>query len=389
MARGTRHDRVSELLASAAIAATVLEKRRHPDAARPPGDGAARDRTPAQAGPPRSGDGEVAKVKRFAQRIDRAQERRPRLAFPLAVFKKFGDDKAGDLAALVAYYAFFSIFPLMLAVVTVLGFVLDGRPSLQHRLENGALSQIPVIGQQISGSGGHLKGSGIGLAIGLVGAAFAGLGAMTAAQTAMNRIWYVTPAEQPSGVTKRVRAVLALGVIGLGTIGATIVANLGSLLPDLGIVSRIGILAGALAVNVGVFALAFKVLTSRPLSVRELIPGALMASVAWFVLQLVGAWYFNSRVKGASNTYGTFALVIGLLSWFYLLAQITILSAEVNVVRAFRLWPRSFVPGDGTDADRAVVALQVRAQLPQGWTPESLEATLRSPIGSVPSTRGS
>ncbi len=96
---------------------------------------------------------------------------------------------------------------------------------------------------------------------------------MAAAQTAMNRIWFVPVGELPTGIEKRARAVLALGVIGLGTIGATIVANLGSLLPDLGIVSRLGILAGALVVNVGVFAVAFKVLTSRPLSVRELDPG--------------------------------------------------------------------------------------------------------------------
>jgi YihY family inner membrane protein len=380
------------LLASAAIAATVLEKRRHVDGhgdGPPPGPrrerlvgDAVRDAERIE----RDAERPVAEAKQMAKRLDRAQERRPRLAFPLAVVKKFGDDKASDLAALVAYYAFFSIFPLMLAVVTVLGFVLDGRPDLQKDLVDGALGQIPVIGQQLDPANGTLEGSGIGLAIGLAGAIFAGLGAMAAAQTAMNRIWYVPVGELPKGLEKRGRAVVALGVIGLGTIGTTIIANLASLLPDLGIVSRIAILAGALVVNVGVFAVAFKVLTSRHLSVRELIPGAVLASVAWFLLQLAGAWYFNTRVKGASDTYGTFALVIGLLSWFYLLAQITILCAEINVVRAFRLWPRSFVPGDGTDADRAVVALRVRAQLPDGWTPDELAATLRSPVGSVPST---
>jgi hypothetical protein len=135
-----------------------------------------------------------------------------------------------------------------------------------------------------------------------------------------------------------------------------------------------------------VFAVAFKVLTSRPLGVRELAPGAAIASLAWFLLQFAGAWFFNSRVKGASNTYGTFALVIGLLSWFYLLAQITLLAAEVNVVRILRLWPRSFVAGDTTEADRIAVAEQLRAQLPRGFTPEVAAATLRSPSGSAAST---
>jgi membrane protein len=327
--------------------------------------------------------------KKMAVRLDRAQERRPKLAFPLATVKKFGDDDAGDLAALVAYYGFFSIFPLMLAVVTVLGFILENHEKLRKDLVDSALGQLPVIGDQISGNVGQLQGSGIALVIGLGGALLAGLGAMNAAQTAMNRIWYVPRDELPTGMKKRGLALVALGVIGLGTVGTTVIANLDALLPDLGIVSRIAIIAGAFVVNVYVFALAFKVLTSRPLSVRELIPGAIVASVAWFILQFVGSWFFNSKVKGASEAYGTFALVIGLLSFFYLLGQITILAAEVNVVRSLRLWPRSFVGAVPTEADRAAVGHQVRAQLPAGWTPDDVAATLRSPTGSATSTSAS
>jgi YihY family inner membrane protein len=323
---------------------------------------------------------------RLAARLDALQQRHPRVAFPLAVLRKFSDDGAGDLAALIAYYGFFSIFPLMLAVVTVLGFVLEDRPDLREDLVDSALGQLPVIGDQIGGDVGALEGNGIGLVVGLVGAVLAGLGAMSAAQSAMNRVWYVPRADLPKGLEKRGRAVLALAVIGVGTIGSTVVANIGSILPDLGLVSRIAVLAGVLVVNVVVFTVAFQVLTSRPLTWKSQIPGAVLASVAWFVLQLVGSWFFRTRVQGASETYGTFALVIGLLSFFYLLAQITILAAEVNAVRYFRLWPRSFLPGDEVEADRTAVGLQVEAQLPAGWTPERVAATLRSPSVSGPDT---
>jgi YihY family inner membrane protein len=310
--------------------------------------------------------------------LDRAQQSHPRLAFPLATVKKFSDDRAGDLAALVAYYSFFSIFPLLLAAVTVLGFVLDGRPKLRQDLVDSALGQLPVVGDQIGRSGGALQGSGVGLVIGLVGAILAGLGAMTAAQTAMNRIWYVPRADQPTGLQKRARALVALGVVGLGAIGVLVVSNIGSLVSDLGVVSDLAIKLGAFVVSVAVFILAFKVLTSRHLSSRDLAPGAALAAVAWFVLQLVGAWFFRTRVKGASETYGTFALVIGLLSFFYLLAQVTIMCAEVNAVRSLELWPRSFVPGQRTDADRRQVALEVRAQLPEETSIDEVTEVLRA-----------
>ena len=60
------------------------------------------------------------------------------------------------------------------------------------------------------------------------------------------------------------------------------------------------------------------------------------------MLQTLGGYYVGHTLKHASNVYGTFGLLIGLLSWVYLSAHITLLAAEGNVVAARRLWPRSF-----------------------------------------------
>ena len=74
--------------------------------------------------------------------MDEYQQRHAWLGFPVAVWKKFGDDQAGNLALLVAWFAFVSIFPLMLVLVTVLDIVLKN-PDLQHQLLNSALKQTP------------------------------------------------------------------------------------------------------------------------------------------------------------------------------------------------------------------------------------------------------
>src|SRR5450755_4606331 len=114
--------------------------------------------------------------------LDRLQQRSPRLSFPAAVIKKFGDDQAGQLAALIAYYGFVSLFPLLLVLVTVLGFVLEGSPKTQASVLHSALGQFPIIGNQLQSNVHSLKGSGIGLAIGLLGSLLAGLGITGATQ---------------------------------------------------------------------------------------------------------------------------------------------------------------------------------------------------------------
>jgi hypothetical protein len=99
-------------------------------------------------------------------RLDAFQRRRSWVGFPLAVIYKFGDDQGPYLAALITYYAFLSLFPLLLILTTVLGFVLHDHPQPQQQLINSALSEFPIIGDQLSNNARPLQGSGVGLAIG-------------------------------------------------------------------------------------------------------------------------------------------------------------------------------------------------------------------------------
>ena len=291
-------------------------------------------------------------MKRLVQRVDRLQKERPWLAVPVATFKKFGEDRAGSLAGLIAYYGFFSLFPLLLVFVAVLGLVLSGRPELQGDILDSALAQFPVLGDQIRENTGRLEASGLAFVVGLGSALWAGTGVMKAAEDAMNDVWDIPMRARPNFVMTVLRAVLMLFVLGTGVLATTLLTGLAGSLDPWPPLRVIGIALGA-ALNVGIFLLGFRVLTVRNLPVRRLLPGAVVAGLAWMVLQALGGYLLGNQVKNASQTYGAFAVVIGLLWWLYLQAQVVLLSAELNVVLADRLWPRSL---SGPETPAAVAA---------------------------------
>jgi len=132
--------------------------------------------------------------------VDDFQQRHRWLAFPFAVVKKFGDDQAGRHAALLAYYGFFSLFPLLLVAVTMIGFILQGRSDLANRIVDSTAAQFPIVGTSIAKTveGSHLRGSGLALVVGAAFALWGGLGVADAAQAAMNGIWNVPVAATPA-----------------------------------------------------------------------------------------------------------------------------------------------------------------------------------------------
>jgi membrane protein len=279
--------------------------------------------------------------------LDRFQQRHRSLAVPFAVIKKFGDDGAGDQAALIAYYGFFSIFPLLLVFVTVLGFVLAHHPDAQKAVLDSALKDLPLVGDQIKTH--SLHGNGFALAVGIVGALLSGLGVTMAAQKAFDRVYAVPHKDRPNFLASRLRGLGLLVVLGVLQLLSTAASGLVA-----GGLGGVGLtIAGivlSLLLNLVLFSAVFRLLALGQ-DVRELWPGILTAAVLWEVLQVVGGIYVGHVVKGASTTYGTFATVIGLLTWLFLGARVLVYSAELNSVLSRRLWPRSiFAPR--TDADR-------------------------------------
>jgi YihY family inner membrane protein len=297
---------------------------------------------------------------RILASLDAWQRRHAAVAFPVAVLKKFGDDRGSSLAALMAYYAFFSLFPLLLVFVSVLGFVLEGDPSLQEDIVDSALARIPVIGAQLDDQVAPLTGSAVALVVGLAGALWAGLGVTLALGRAFQELWDVPRLDQRGPVRARVYGLAVLVALGALLVASTVLAGLaigGGIGP---VAERLGALVLSLAVNAAVFLAVFGLLTQRPLRVRELLPGVMLAAVGSLILQSAGGWYVDHTVTGAGDTYGTFALVIGLLSWFWLGSHLLLVAAEVNVVLHRRLWPRALT-GDLEPADREALRRSAEA----------------------------
>jgi membrane protein len=280
-------------------------------------------------------------LRRAQRRLDEFQQRHRPLAFAFAVHKKFGDDEGGNLAALMTYYGFLSIFPLMLVLVTVLGYVLHGNPSLQHDIVNSAVADFPIIGDQITKNVGSVQGSGIGLVIGLLLALYGGLGIANASQNTMNRVWGVPRSDRPGFLPRLLRSLAFIAMLAVGVLVTTVLSSIGGGSGNIGTGERVLVIALSFVINVGLFTVAFRVLTVRDVSWADVLPGAIMSAAGWEVLQALGAAFVSHQLKGMSQTYGLFAIVLGLLAWIFLQARLVVYAAEVNVVRAERLWPRA------------------------------------------------
>jgi membrane protein len=309
----------------------------------------------------------LAPIKAF----DRFQRRHPPLAIPVAVLRNISDQGAGNASVLIAYWSFFSIFPLLLLFSTILGFVLQGHPSVQHSLLHSALKQFPIIGSNLE----SLHGSGLGLIIGIVATIWSGLGVTVAAQNAFNRVYAVPHYQQPDFFTSRWRGLKFLAAAGVLQVLSTLVSGLvtGGLG---GVWVTIGGIAVSLALNLALFSVVFRVFVPGVVPTSELWPGIVLAAIGWEVLQAVGGIYVNHVIRGAGQTYGTFATVIGLMAWLYLGARIVVIAAEINVVLTRGLWPRSLMDPP-EPADRRARALL--AKMEERDDKETIEVAFHPP----------
>jgi membrane protein len=298
--------------------------------------------------------------------FDRFQQRHRVWAVPMAVIRKFGNDQAGSLAAILAYYSFFSIFPLLLVFSTILGFVLQENSKFYEDISTSVLGHFPGLQLQTH----PLTGSVTALVLGLLTSLWGGLGVTVAAQNAFAKIWAVPFKDRPDFLRSRLRGLLLLMVLGLLFVASAVLTALVTVTLS-GTFLKIGGYAITLAVNFGLYVAAFRFLTPSAIPTRSLWLGAGVAAVFLEILQLVGGIYVKHVVTRASETYGTFATVIGLLVWLHIIAQLTMYAAEINTVAVRRLWPRSLLGPPESPADRET--LTALAKMEERHEQESVE----------------
>lgn len=321
------------------------------------------------------------------QAADRAQRRVGPVGVIVATLKKFKEDNSTNLAVMVAFWGFFSIFPLLLVMVTLLGWFLpagDKATVLRHVAEMFPLLDVKTVT--------GLSGAWWALAVGAVSALWSGLGAVRTLQFALNSVWEVPQHERPGIVTQALRSVKVLATVGVGLVVSTLVSGFvtsSSTGVDLGLAGRIGGYVLAVVLDVGLVVAAFRMLSAREVSTRDVLPGALLAGISLFILQELSAFIISRHLKSAQSTYGHFATVITILWWFYLQSVITMLGAQLNVVLKDRLHPRSIAGPPQTEADRRALQAyagertyhpdeEVRARMPrEGELPAQRAAEAR------------
>jgi YihY family inner membrane protein len=300
----------------------------------------------------------VNPLEKAVGRVDRFQQSHVVPAFVFGVMKKFGDDSAGTLAALIAYYGFLSLFPLLLVLTTLLGLFFAHDAAMQHRILDSTVSQFPIVGNQLSGKNGVSSlhaGSAIGLAVGLVGLVWGSFGVSQAAQRAMAEVWNVPGVTRPGFFPRLGRNVEFLAILALDVALTTFLAGFVTLGHG-PLWSQVLAVVLGLGASVILYVLGFRVLTPKTIKTNCLIPGAILAGVGWFVLLNAGTLLVGHTLRHSSQVYGYFGSVLGLIGFLYLAAELTVYAAEVNVVRMRKLYPRSIAPPPLTPADRAVLS---------------------------------
>lgn len=318
--------------------------------------------------------------------LDRLQQRSRAAGFVIAVIYKYVDDQGGYLAALITYYAFVSLFPLLLLLTTVAGVVLAGDPGLQHQIMDSAVRQLPVIGDQLTAPS-QLSGGVPAVVIGVAGAVYGGLGVGQATQNAMDTVWAVPRHKRANPILSRLRTLALLGVLGTAVVATTAVSAAGRISKGLGLPAHIGVVVVALVINTVVCVVAFRVSTARALTVAQVLPGAICAALLWQLLQWFGAGYVAHVITSTSATNSVFALVLGLLAFLYLVSVTLVVCAELDSVRANRLYPRALLSPFTDDvaltpADQRAYTDQAKAQQAKGF--ENIDVTFDPPATPGP-----
>lgn len=308
-------------------------------------------------------------------RVDDFQRRHAILGFPIAVLYKYFDDQGAYLAATLTYYAFVAIFPLMLLGSSILGLLLEGQPQWREAILDSALSQFPIIGDELGRPEG-LQGSFTGVAVGALAALYGTLGLGQALQNTQHVAWSVPRNSRPNPIQSRLKSLVLLLTAGLSLL---VVSVISTVVTTTDLVSQLlpgtvrNLLTLVTVIIVGLFlTMLFRLAAARQHSFLRTAPGGFTLAVMWQVLQLVGAQYVEHVLVDTSAMTKTFGLVLGLIGFLFIATVMTVLAMELNVVLIRRLWPRALLTPftdnvELTDADRRAYSGYARMQRHKGF----------------------
>ncbi|MGB7964574.1 MAG: YihY/virulence factor BrkB family protein [Propionicimonas sp.] len=299
-----------------------------------------RDFAPGE--PPTSLTGVAGEVERHVLRggrwVDELQSRSNVVAFSYSAFKKYSDDEGSRLAALLAYYTFLSLFPLMIGGFAVLNEVLTGRPDLMQ----GLLAEIvpPDYQQQVIDAYEALPDSGPAFAFALVGLLMAGTGGIFSLYAMINQVFCVPYRYRYGFGPRYVRVLLLVVLIGVGVLVVAVGSATVARIADIAVLQRAGAFLLLWLFAFGLLYVAAVTLSRRRLGFGEVGLGAGLGSLAMTAVTSLGSVLVGQFVASSSAVYGAFATVVGIFSVLFLVSNAVVFCFEISVVRAWQLWPR-------------------------------------------------
>jgi membrane protein len=315
-------------------------------------------------------------VKRFLTALDNFQQRHPFIGFPYAVIKKYGDDQAAYQGALITYYGFLSLFPLLIVLTSFLQLIFRSHTHLRDRVLTSIDQYFPIAGNQLHAQIHSPHRTGLALIVGLLITLYGARGGADAFRNAMNHIWQVPRADRggfPGSILTGLK-IIVLG--GMGLISATLLSSFASSLGK-SVVFRALATVISVVVLFAVFLLIFKIGTARRFGYRKFVTGALVAAVGIQIIQSIGGFIITHQLKNMTSLYGTFALVLGMLFWIYLQVQIILYAVEINSVRVLKLWPRSLMQEDLTPQDKKAYKMYAKKERLQPEPPQKVDVSFK------------
>jgi membrane protein len=278
--------------------------------------------------------------KTILRRVDNWQQRHRWTAVTYAVIKKYGDDSAGQQAALLTYYGFLALFPLLLVLSTLTSLLATSHPALQHDIVDATTRYFPVLGAQLSNHINTLHKNGLAMVVGLVFTLYGARGVADAFRRGVQHIWRVPESERLTFPKTVPHNFMIIAVGGLGFILASICTGLAASAGH-GALFRLLPIVVNLFILFWLFTFLLNASLPRRVPFKDIKPGALSAAIGLVVLQTLGGYLLRHELKSLDALYSYFALALGLLFWIYLQAQIIYYSVTLAAVWAQRLGPRS------------------------------------------------
>lgn len=298
----------------------------------------------------------MKQISKLIASLDKYQRSHFFVGFIYSVIKKFNQDNCGYLSAIITYYSFLSLFPMLIVLTSLTKLLLGKDAYLKNKIVGSAAHYFPIIGSQLQQSIRSPRETGLALIISLLITLYGARGVANVLQYSLSSLWYVPHFKNPSFINNLIRSLSIMVIGGVGLLISSFVSGYTAIPGNAILVKSLTLISSFILLWL-TFTYIFKLSIAGSVRLRQVIIGSGITALVLQLLQILGSFIMVHELKGLSSIYGTFALVVGLLFWIYLQAQMLLYATEVDVVRFYHLFPRS-LQGQLTQADKESISKQ-------------------------------